>query len=266
MVEAVVAARIPGCKKAVEKLRVEDIVDALRNLMGVEKIAVKDDKIELTYLYVPDEFTRKRLRVKLEVERSEGRLVVRGKGGLGLELVIECSDGDEAAAALTVYKGERYVEGRALKEVVGSIVEKLKGLASQPFPALHAAPEVAVLTAERSGEKPCIARLITAGLRIDEELSRRIPREIHDHANVAGRVVEEGEAPSDLLDLSMYRDGYDIRLAWGENMLESYRAGGSVGVYLRSPTGELYGEAAVARVSGELCGSRIRLFYMVIKV
>ena len=268
MVEAAAAARIPGCREAVEKLRVEDVVDALRRLMSVEKVAVKGSRVELTYLYTPDEFTRKRLRVKLEVERGEGRLVARGKGSLGLELVVECS-GDEAAVALTVYKGEKYIGKEMLEDVVKSIVERLKSLAPQPpappAPA-PAAPAAATPAAERGGELPCTVRLITAGLPVDEALSRRIPGEIHDHANVAGRVVEEGEAPSDLLDLSMYRDGYDVRLAWGENMLESYRAGGRVGVYMRSPTGESYGEAAVAQASRELCRGRIRVFYMVIRV
>ena len=264
--EAVAAARIPGCREALGRLRDADVFEALRGLMDVEKVAEKKGGVEITYLYTPDEFTRKRLRVRFEVERGDEGLVVRGKGGLTLELTIRCND-DEAAVAAAVYKGEKYVDRRRLEGVVSTLLEKMKRLAPRPReqPTL-VRPSAARQARGGGGRRECIERLITAGLAVDEELSRRIPREIHAHANVAGRVVEEGEAPTDLLDLSMYRDGFDVRIAWSDRLLETYRGGGRVGVYLRAPGAERYGRDAVEEAADELCGGRIRVFYMVLRL
>ncbi len=274
MVEAVAARQLPGCEEAIEKLDAEEVVRALEGLMKVEKVSRKKGGYELVYLYTPDEFTRKRLKVRLEVERGGGELVVRGRGAINLELVVRCEPGGGAAAAVTVHKGERYVSREALERIAEAVLDALAAHAPPapaPTPAAPTpAPEVASPAAAEGLEerRPCEVRLFTAGLPVDEELSRRIPGELHMHANVAGTVVEEGRASVDDLDLSIYRDGFDVRIAMGDLLVETVRTGSSVGIHLRDTASgrELYGRDALREATERICRPGNRVYYIVIRV
>lgn len=113
----------------------------------------------------------------------------------------------------------------------------------------------------------CVEKLFTAGLTLDEELSRMIPIDYHYRARF-GRLVEDGRADPFATDLTAYRDGYVVRFVAGDHFIESVRVDGRAGIYYRNDsTGEtLTGSEALARAEEALCKSSARATYVVIKI
>ncbi|ABM81294.1 hypothetical protein [Hyperthermus butylicus] len=112
----------------------------------------------------------------------------------------------------------------------------------------------------------CMARLLTAGLPIDEELSGRIPLEYSPKLPTS-ELVEMGEAPLGKLDFSRYTDGYMVRLADESVRIDSVRLGGRVGLYLRSGGGEYLGTEALWRAIQEFCvDPEKKVIYIVVRV
>jgi hypothetical protein len=130
--------------------------------------------------------------------------------------------------------------------------------AAKPLQEEAAAPETSVTE--------CVARLITAGLPVDEELSRKVPFEYSPKLSLS-ILVEMGEAPAGKLDLSKYTDGYLVRLASKGAKLDSLRLGGKVGVYLRVNGSQYLGSEAVWKAIDIYCGEPERkIFYIVVRV
>jgi hypothetical protein len=112
----------------------------------------------------------------------------------------------------------------------------------------------------------CMARLITAGLPVDEELSRRIPFEYSPKLSLSP-LVEMGESTVGKLDLSKYTDGYMVRLTSGGARLDSLRLGGKIGVYLKVDGSEHLGSEAVWRAVNVYCSDPgKKVFYIVVRV
>ena len=126
--------------------------------------------------------------------------------------------------------------------------------------------EAAAVEQEGLSVTECMAKLITAGLPVDEELSRKIPFEYAPKFSLSP-LVEMGEAQVSKLDLSKYRDGFMVRLSSGGARLDSLRLGGKVGVYLKVNGAEHLGSEAVWRAVNVYCtdpGKKV--FYIVVRV
>ena len=142
----------------------------------------------------------------------------------------------------------------------------------QPLPPAPAAaapqqpPGQAVLD-ERLRRLQCAARIVTAGFPLDEELSRRIPSEYSPRFR-RGQLVDSGEGAPDQVNLIQYDDAdYVIRVFTGDLKADIVRlASGAVGVYLKGPGGESYGEEALERLLDALCRPGARMLYWVVRV
>ncbi|HIP65736.1 MAG TPA: hypothetical protein EYH08_04320 [Pyrodictium sp.] len=281
MVELVETKAVPACRETLKKITRDEIYELfLRQLMEVEKYTVKRDKLEVVYAYSPDEFTKKRIKLKLEYKEEENEIVVRGKGGINVELVVRCSREDEVVARLTVYgKAEKYVERKQVENFMKKLLELVESKApvvvraeipAERLPAIPAPTPIEAAPVALEERKPdCVTRLFTAGLAVDEEISRNIPSNYHPAASTAGRLVEDGTASVDILDFSMYTTNHDIRIVCGDIFVESVRLGGEkVGVYYRNyaTNEEAFGETAVEKARDRICREGVEVSYLVIEL
>jgi len=277
VVELVEAKTIPACREALEKVTEDNIYELFRQFMKVEKYGVKKGRLEIVYVHRLNEFTKKRIKLKLECEKRENEIVVRGKGDINVELVVKCSREDEVAVGLTVYgKAEKYVERRQVEEFVKKLLELVESKAPKAVkaaptpvetpPPTPTAPAIPATPEKR--ELDCVTRLFTAGLTVDENLSRNIPTNYHPTASTSGRLVEDGTRSVDILDLSMYKSNYDIRIVYGDVFVESVRVGGKVGIYYRNyaTNEEAFGEAAIEKAKDRICREGVEVSYLVIEL
>ncbi len=297
---------IPGCSQALEGLGLLELVERLK-ILQVDRVTERRGRVEVVYLYTPDEFTKKRLKVRYELHHAPGRLAVRGTGALDLELTVTCR-GDEAEASIEVKgKGERYIEQPSLEEALASLLDLIASRAPpppaptpMPTPApapapAPAAPAPAAATAEAppaptpapapaptpaptppaeapveaaTVELDCVGKLVTAGLPVDEELSRQVRSVYHAQASLSGVLEEDGRALSTQLDLSTYRGNHVVRILAGRFYVEAVRLGDRVGVYARDEEAgvEAYGSEALSMVEERLCREPVRVTYMVIRL
>ncbi len=276
MVEVLEAGRVPGCREALRKLTLSDLARALQEVLKPEKLEEKKGELRLTYVWRPDEFTKKRLKAKARIVEEPGeRLVYRVTGGLDMEIVARCIRDDEAVVAVAAHgKTEKMLEEKTLRWIARKLLERMASTAppaapAPPPPAAAPTPTpVAAPAAPAAAQRDCIERLVTAGLPVDEELSRRIKEYIHAEASVSGRLVDEGTGPQEEIDLSKYSDGYDVRIIEGYNFVESVRWRGRVGVYYRNEAGriEAFGEEAVRHARGTVCRRGVRVTYLVLRL
>jgi len=282
VVEFVETKAVPACQETLKKITRDEIYELfLQQFMEVEKYSVKKDKLEVVYVYSPDEFTRKRIKLKVEYKEGENEIVVRGKGSINVELVVRCSRDDEAVAGLTIYgKAEKYVERRQVENFIKKLLELIESkapvIAQAAIPAEKPAATPAPTTpieaapAVLEEQKPdCVTRLFTAGLVVDEDISRNIPSNYHLAASSAGRLIEDGTASVDVLDFSMYTTNHDIRITYGDIFVESVRLGGEkVGVYYRNyaTNEEAFGKTAVEKAKDRICREGVEVSYLVIEL
>ncbi len=287
--EAVERRRVRDCSRVVATIAPMELVEKL-NILPVDHVTEKKGRIEIVYLYTPDEFTKKRLKVRIEASREEGRLALRGRGALNMDLLLECRDDELIATIAVVGKGERYVTAEKLREAITSIVELIEERAPRPVAplapparveearpaearptpvAVEARPVEAEASRAEAEAKPltCVDRLATAGLDVDEELSRMV-RSYHLQASLRGSLVEDGRSSSLRLDLSKYREGFNVRVVAPGFYLETVRVNGRVGVYVRDEEAgvEAYGSKALELVEDRLCSEDKTVTYMVIRL
>ncbi len=132
MVEHIVVKPFPQCRRALEIIDLIDIIRATESLLnGIDSISViGGDKALVVYIWRPDEFTKKRIKTKLAMRRADGRIEIRARGALDMDILVTCTDNGEAAIAVAVYgKGEKYISEEALKRVADKIYETLLDLA-----------------------------------------------------------------------------------------------------------------------------------------
>jgi hydrogenase maturation factor len=127
-------------------------------------------------------------------------------------------------------------------------------------------------TAVEPGSSECIARLVTAGLAVDEDLSREVPLKYSPLLRRGGkRIVEYSSGEAEAIDLSKYRDAnYIIRLFFSDSKVDIVRlpSEGKVGIYYKGPDGEIYGIKAIEKIVAMLCDSnnKLKLVYWVIEI
>lgn len=288
MVELVETKAVHACREALEKITQDDIYNLFQQFMEVEKYSVKKGRLEIVYVHHPDEFTKKRIKLKLEYKRNNSEVIIQGKGDLNIELVMRCSREDEIAIGLTIYgKAEKYVERKKAEEFLQKLLSLVESKAPPkpqeltittptitptpaPTPAAPVTPPIQATPLVSEQRKPdCVTRLLTAGLIVDEDISKDIPSNYHLTASTAGRLIEEGTASVDTLDLSMYTTNHDIRIVHGNIFVESVRLGGErVGVYYRNyaTNEEAFGKTAVEKARDRICREGIEVTYLVIEL
>lgn len=281
MVEHVEAKTVPACREALEKITEDDIYELFKQFMKVEKYGVKKGRLEIVYVHRLNEFTKKRIKLKLKCERRRDEIIVQGEGNINVELIVKCSGENEVAVGLTVYgKAEKYVERKKVEEFVKRLLELVESKAPKAVqvaptpaetPATQPTPTAPVRAAPPTPEKrelDCVTRLLTAGLEVDESLSKSIPTDYHLSASTSGRLVEDGTASVDALDLSMYKSNHDIRIVCGDILVESVRVGGKVGVYYRNyaTNDEAFGKAAIEKAKDRICKEGVEVSYLVIEL
>jgi len=280
LVELVEAKTVPACREALEKITENDIYELFRQFIKVEKYSVKRGRLEIVYVHRLNEFTKKRIKLKLECEKKRSEIIARGKGDINVELVVKCSREDEVAIGLTVYgKAEKYIGRKQVEEFVKKLLELVESKAPKiarvtptpsETPAAPSTPTASAIATVVPGKREldCVTRLFTAGLKVDENLSRNIPINYHPMASTSGRLVEDGTASVDVLDLSMYKSNHDIRIVCGDIFVESVRVGEKVGVYYRNyaTNEEAFGEAAVEKARDRICRKGVEVSYLVIEL
>ena len=283
MPSSIARREVSSCREALAKTTILELVNMLK-ILPVERITQKRKHIEIIYVYRPDEFTRRRIKVKAETEKAPELINIRTKGALEITLTVECASENELIVTLIVGgKAEHYIDEKKVKEIADKIADLIASRsppAPKPTPpppvaaaaaaAATAAKAAKAMTAPMTGTSmsDCVERLITAGLRLDEILSKQIPSIYHPHASASGVLVAEGRGNSRALDLREYKDGYDIRLTSGNIFIEIVRLGGRVGVYYNDyNTGEeLTGSAAIRRIEETICKEERPLTYLVLKM
>ena len=281
VVEFVEAKTIPACREVLKKITRDDIYELFRRFMEVEKYSVKKDRLEIVYVCSPDEFTRKRIKLKLEYKEEENEIIVRGKGSINVELIVRCSRDDEVLAGLTIYgKAEKYVGRKQVENFMKKLLELVESKAPvavqaaipteapSTIPVSVAPVEGTPITSEKQ-RLDCVTRLFTAGLVVDEDISRDIPNNYHLTAGTAGRLIEDGTASVDVLDFSMYVTNHDVRIVHGDIFVESVRLGGEkVGVYYcnHATNEEAFGETAVEKARDRICRKGVEVSYLVIEL
>ncbi len=124
----------------------------------------------------------------------------------------------------------------------------------------------------KPGDNECITRLVTAGLPVDEDLSREVPLKYSPLLRQGGkRIVEYSSGEAEAIDLSKYRDAnYIIRLFFSDSKVDIVRlpSEGKVGIYYKGPDGEIYGVKAIEKIAAILCSSnnKLKLVYWVIEI
>jgi len=277
VVEFVETKTIPACKETLEKITENDIHELFRQLMRVEKYGVKKGKLEIVYVHRLNEFTKKRIKLRLEHQRSGNEIVVRGKGDINVELVIRCSRDNEVAIGFTVYgKAEKYIARKQVEDFVKKLLELIESKAPKITPTVPvetpSTPQTPVALARATPKKQkldCETRLFTAGLTVDENLSKDIPVNYHPMASTSGRLIEDGVASVDILDFSMYVTNHDIRIIYGNTLVESVRLRGErVGIYYRNYAinEEAFGKEALEKAKERICREGVEISYLVIEL
>ncbi len=134
--------------------------------------------------------------------------------------------------------------------------------------ALESIPAAALAADERLRRLQCAARLVTAGFPVDPELSRRVPIEYSPRLRT-GTLVDSGSGSPDSISLVHFDDAdYLIRIAVGDYKADIARLAsrGLVGVYLRGPGVEAYGEEALEKLLDLLCRPGARMLYWVVRL
>jgi len=266
VVEIVAARQAPGCKEALKRVGLEKILEAVFAPLRLASLARRGDKLVVTLLYQPDEFTKKRFKLRFVERLEDDRLVARGKGDANVEIVGECRGGELVLAVSVHGRVEKLIdEDRAAKNLE-HVIEELLPAPMPPMAPPVQTPSLKPLALSTAGTESCVVRLLSGGLVYDESLSQAIKTHYHSEANTAGRVVEEGREMQELIDTRRYLDGFDIRYTIGADIVEVVRMNGKYGVCIYTARGVECGGGALEKAVRELCSAGEPIDYMVIEL